>query len=101
MVYTETLESPRLFCRKSLELDSRQKGHSIGRKGTKLQQGSDGDHGTGGINMILAVLEGFLGGLRFQDKWPEPGGMNSCRTLSLFLGALGGSYSGDWTSRIA
>ena len=51
--------------------------------------------------MILALLEGVLGGLRFWDDWPEPGGMNLCRTLSLFLGALGGSWSGDWTSRIA
>ena len=51
--------------------------------------------------MILAFLEGVLGGLRFRDNWPEPGGMNPCRTLSLFLDALGGSYGGDWTSRIA
>ena len=51
--------------------------------------------------MILALLEGVVGGLRFWDDWPELGGMNPCRTLSLFLGALGGSYGGDWTSCIA
>ena len=51
--------------------------------------------------MILALLEGVLGGLRFRDDWPELGEMNPYRTLSLFLGALGGSYGGDWTSRIA
>ena len=67
MVYTETLESPRLFRRKSLELDPRQGGHSIGREGTKLQQDSDRDYGAGDINMILAVLEDILGGLRFRD----------------------------------
>ena len=50
--------------------------------------------------MILALLEGVLGGLRFWNDWPEPGGMNLCRTLSLFLGALGGSWGGDWTSHI-
>ena len=51
--------------------------------------------------MILALLKSVLGGLRFWDNWPKPGGMNPCRTLSLFLGALGGSLGGDWTSRIA
>ena len=45
--------------------------------------------------MILALLKGVLGGLQFWDDWPEPGGMNPCRTLSLFFGALGGSYGGD------
>ena len=51
--------------------------------------------------MILALLEGVLGGLRFWDDWPELGGMNPCRTLPLFFRALGGSWGGDWTSRIA
>ena len=45
--------------------------------------------------MILALLEGILGGLPFWDDWPEPGGINLCKTMSLFLGALGGNWSGD------
>ena len=45
--------------------------------------------------MILALLEGIFGGLRFQDNWPKLGGINPCRTLSLFLVALGGSGDGD------
>ena len=51
--------------------------------------------------MILAFLEGVLGDLRFQDNWSEPGRINPCKTLSLFLNILGGNYGGDWTSRIA
>ena len=74
---------------------------NLEREGTKLQQDLGGDYGAGGINMILALLEGVLGGVWFWDDWPEPGGTNPCRTLSLFLGVLGGSWGGDWTSRIA
>ena len=101
MIYTKTFESFWLFCGKSLELDLKQRGHSIGRKRTKLQQSFDGDYSTSGINMILAFLKGVLGSLQFWDDWSEPGGINPCRTLSLFLGVLGWSWSGDWTSHIA
>ena len=57
----------------------------------------------GGINMILALLEGILGGLRVWDEWLQPGGTNPCRTchrLKVFLSVPGGSYGRDWTSCI-
>ena len=52
----------------------------------------------GSIDMILALLEDLLGGLRVWDDWLEPGGMNPCRTChrpKVFLGALGRSLGGD------
>ena len=58
--------------------------------------GTTGASDAGGIEMILAVLGGLLGGLRVRDDGLEPGGTNPCRTLSLlkvFLGVLGGSRS--------
>ena len=45
-------------------------------------RGAVGAKGAGGINMILALLEGALGGLRVQDHWLEPGETSPCRTLS-------------------
>ena len=53
-----------------------------------------------GIDMILTLLKGFLGGLRVRDDWLEPGRMNPCRTChrpKVFLGVLGGSWGGDHT----
>ena len=35
--------------------------------------------------MILALLEGALGGLRVRDNWLKPGGISLCRTLSLSI----------------
>ena len=63
-----------------------------------------GIKGAGSIDIILALLEDLLVGLRVWDDWFEPGGMNSCRTChrpKVFLGTLGGSFGGDWTLRIA
>ena len=59
-----------------------------------------GVKGVGGIDIILTLLEGLLGGLRVWDDWLEPGGMNPCRTCprpKVFLGVLGGSWGGDQT----
>ena len=38
--------------------------------------------GAGGIDMILALLEDLLGGLRVWDDWLQLGGMSLCRTFS-------------------
>ena len=64
------------------------------------KRGTVGIKGAGGINMILTLLEGFLGGLRVWNDWLEPGGMNpwrTCHRLKVFLGVLGGSWDGDQT----
>ena len=60
-----------------------------------------GIKGAGDIDMILALLEDVLGGLRVWDDWLQPGRTSLCRTLSLFLGALGGGCGKDWASYIA
>ena len=103
-----------ILSKESLELNLRQKSHfsaltcafmptkaDLITNEQSCKQDTVGDYGAGNINMILVLLEGILGGLWFQDNWFEPEGMNPCRTLSLFLSILGGSWSGDWTSRIA
>ena len=38
--------------------------------------------GASGIDMILALLEGVLGGLQVRDNWLEPEGTSPCKTLS-------------------
>ena len=53
-----------------------------------------GVKGVGGIEMILTLLEGLLGGLWVQDDWLELGRMNPSRTChhpKVFLGVLDGS----------
>ena len=65
-------------------------------KERSCKRGVVGAKGSGGIDMILALLEGLLGGLRVRDDGLEPGGTNLCRTchcLKVFLGVLGGSQS--------
>ena len=54
-----------------------------------------GVKGAGDINMILALLGSLLGGLLFRGDWLQLKGTSPCRTLSLFLGILGGSWGGD------
>ena len=54
-----------------------------------------GVKGAGNIDMILALLEDVLGGLRVWDNWLEPGGTSLCKTLSLILGVLGGGCGED------
>ena len=54
--------------------------------------------------VYIEVIFTLLVGLRFRDDWLEPGRTNPCRTWycpKVFLGVLGGSYGGDWTSCIA
>ena len=102
--------------KKNLELNPRQESHSFGlvlltlvlistkadliAKEQSCKQGTVGDKGAGGINMILTILEGLFGGLRVRDDWLEPGGLNPYRTChrpKVFLGVLGGSWAGDQT----
>ena len=59
---------------KSLELNLRQKSHTFGHEGTKLQTelskwGTVGAKAVGGINIILALLEGAFGGLQVRKDW--------------------------------
>ena len=60
--------------------------------------------GAGGIEIILAVLWPFsltcgfgTTGLSLKEKIHA----NHCHRPKVFLGVLGGSYGGDWTSYIA
>ena len=113
MIYTEILES---------ELNLRQEGHSFGLVPTLVLVPMEADpitkkrgckrstangvraRGTGGIEMILAVFGpvslayGFgTNGLSLKEKIHA----EHCHRLKVFLGVLGGSYGGDWTSCIA
>ena len=69
MVYTEALESLRLFQREAVKEQS-------------CKRGAVGTKSAGGIDMIFALLEGLLGGLQDQGDWLWLGGRNLCRTLS-------------------
>ena len=54
--------------------------------------------------VCIKVIFTLLVGLQVWDDWLESGGTNPCRTChrpKVFLGVLGGSYGGDWTSCIA
>ena len=51
-------------------------------KERSCKRGAVGAKGAGGINMILALLEGILGSLQIWSDWLEPGGTSPCRTLS-------------------
>ena len=65
-------------------------------KEQSCKQGTVGAKGAGGIDMILAPLEGLLGGLWVRDDWLQPGKTNPCRTLSswkVFLDVHDGSQS--------
>ena len=53
------------------------------------------------IEVIVKLLGGLFGGLPFWGDWLQLGGTSLCRTLSLFLGALGGGCGEDWTTCIA
>ena len=92
VVYTEALESPRLFQREALNSTQGQ-GSSTAwfpdankadptAKEQSCKRGTVGTKSAGGIDMILALLEGLLGGLRVCDDWFEPGRTTPCRTLS-------------------
>ena len=70
-VYVEAFNSPRLSQRKAL--------NSTQGKGSSTVIGVKG---AGGINMILALLEDLLGGLRVRDDWLQLGGTSLCRTFS-------------------
>ena len=54
-----------------------------------------GVKGAGNIDMILALLKDVLGSLCVWDNWLQLGGTSLCRTLSLFLGTLGGGCGED------
>ena len=41
-------------------------------KKQSCKRGMVGTNGASGINMILALLEGVLGGLRVQEDWLQP-----------------------------
>ena len=100
MVYTETLESPRLFRKETLNSTQGKKSHSFGLvlltfvlaptkvdptvKEQSCKWGTAVASDAGDINMILALLKGVIGRLEVWDDWLQPGGTNPCRTLSLF-----------------
>ena len=73
-------------------------------KERSCKRGTVGASGAGGIEMILAVLGPFslacgfgTNGLSLKEKIHT----EHCHCLKVFLGVLGGSYGGDWTSCIA
>ena len=118
VIYLEALESPRLFRRKTLNSIQGKKNFDC-LVATLVPVPTKADHtaeeqsckwdtigvkGAGGIDMILTLLEGLLGGLRVRDDWLEPGGMNPCRTYhrpKVFLNVLRRSGGEDWKTRIA
>ena len=51
-------------------------------KERSCKRGAVGAKGAVGINMILKLLEGVLGGLRIWNEWLEPRETSLCRTLS-------------------
>ena len=83
VVYTEALESPRLFRRESLNstpgqgifdclvptlvLVPTKADHIAEERSCKWD--TIGVKGAGGIDMILALLEGLLGGLQLASTW--------------------------------
>ena len=67
------------------------------------KRGTVGANGADGIDMILTLLEGLLGGLRVPDNYLDPEGTNPCRTShrpKVFLDVPDGSCGGDWISYI-
>ena len=104
MVYTEALESPRLSRRKTLNLSQGKGATPLATKEQRCKRGTVDARGAGGIEMILAVLGpvslacGFgTNGLSLKEKIHA----EHCHRPKVFLGVLGGSYGGDWTSCIA
>ena len=104
MVYTEALESPRLSRRKTLNLSQGKGATPLATKEQRCKRGTVDARGAGGIEMILAVLGpvslacGFgTNGLSLKEKIHA----EHCHRPKVFLGILGGSYGGDWTSCIA
>ena len=53
------------------------------------------------LTVCIKVILKLLVGLRVWDDWLQLGGTSLCRTLSLFLGTLGGGCGKDWTPCIA
>ena len=115
-MYTETLESPRLFWRKAL--NSTQDKEAIFlvwfrrlywyQRKLILPQRNKVANGVWlkqvAPAVYIKVIFILLVGLRFRDDWLEPRGTNPCKTCycpKVFLGVRGGSYGGDWTSCIA
>ena len=64
-------------------------------KKQSCKRGAVSAKGAGGINMILALLEGVLGGLQIWSDWLELGGTSPCRILSLSEGSESLSSSGS------
>ena len=102
MVYTEALESPRLFQRETLN-STQGKGASAAwfqrlcwcKEDKAVTVRWKPMALTVCIEVILKLLGGLFGGLLFRGDWLQLGGTSPCRTLSLFLGVLGGSWGGD------
>ena len=53
------------------------------------------------LGICIDIILKLLVGLWVWDDWFQLGRTNLCRTLSLFLDALGGGCGKDWTSYIA
>ena len=107
VVYTEALESPRLFQRETLNLTQGKRASAAQFR--RLYQYKEDKAITVWwklvaltiyIKVILILLRGFFGGLLFWGDWLQLKKTSPCRTLLLFLSVLSGSWDGDWTSRI-
>ena len=114
VVYAEALDSPRLSQKKALN-STQDKEVSVVwfqrlclcQRKLILPQRIWMRTGYGWSQVALAVyikvIFTLLVGLRVQDDWLESGKTNLCRTchcLKVFLGVLGGSCGGNWTSCI-
>ena len=91
MVYTEALESPRLFRKRNLELIPR-KGSFSCLVPTLMLAPTKADP-----QIPRGPFRWAVGLEQLASAWRT----NPCRTLSLFFGVLGGSWGEDWTSCIA
>ena len=67
-------------------------------KERSCKRGTVSAKGVDGINMILALLEVALGGLRVWEDWLQPASLGtgvSCSEES--LSSSGSSYSAEWS----
>ena len=109
IIKRKRLSHPNSF-KRSLELNPRQKNFNClvltlvlvptitdpTAKEQCCKRGAVGAKDAGGINIILAFLNGFFSSLQVRDNWLQLGRVNPYRILSLlkiFFGILGKSQS--------
>ena len=93
VVYLETLESPRLFHRKTLNSTQGKGATPLATKEQSCKRGAVGTCGAGGIKIILALL----GGLRVWDNCLQPTSLGVGVLWTESLSSSGWSYPAEWS----